>query len=200
VAEEITEAEHLGELRFVPAAIPPHKRDRAITAGAHRLRMIELAIADAPRFRAWPIELTRTGPSFTVDTVRALRAEVGPDERVVLAMGRDQFAEFHTWREPDAILGLCDLVVVSRPPDAGSLDLRRFPVVSSGPLCYDSASDRFVHPSGHTVRSLLVTPLDISSTALRRSVGHGDSVRFLVTPAVEDYIRTHELYREDASH
>ena len=197
VAEEVSEAEALACVRFVPAAVPPHKRDLVITDATHRLRMVELAVAGAPGFRVWPIELARTGPSFTVDTIRALRAEVGAAERVVLVMGRDQFADFHTWREPDVIASLCDLVVVTRPPSATSLDLRTFPVVSSGPFCYDPTSDRFVHSSGHTVRSLPVTSLDIAAPALRRTGRAGRSIRFLVPPAVDDYIRTHALYRED---
>lgn len=198
VAEEVYEAEALSEVRFVPAAVPPHKRQAVITAAAHRRRMVELAIADTPHFQAWPIELERAGPSFTVDTIQALRDAVGPSQRIVLIMGRDQFADFHTWRSPDRIVRLCDLVVVTRPPDTESLDPRTFPVVSSEAFCYDSDSDRFVHSSGHTVRSVPVTPLDIAATALRHSVRAGRSIRFLVPPAVDDYIHTHQLYREDA--
>ena len=196
IAEEVAEAETLAEVRFVPAAIPPHKQGLRISAATHRQRMLELALTDSPRFRVWPIELTRTGPSFTVETIQALRTELDATARIVLIMGRDQFAEFHTWRAPDVIASLCDLVVVTRPPGPATQDLRTFPVVSAGTFCYDSGSDRLVHASGHTVRLLPVTPLDIAGTALRSAVQHGRSIRFLVPPAIDHYIRTHRLYRE----
>lgn len=200
VAEEVCEAESLDELRFIPAAIPPHKLGARISPAAHRVRMLELAIAGSSRFRVWPIELSRTGPSFTVDTVAALRDEVGPTARILLIMGRDQFAEFHTWQSPERIAGLCDLLIVSRPPGLQSLDLRTFPVVSSGTFCYDSGSDRFVHASGHSVSTLAVTPLDIAATQLRSAIRAHRSIKFLVPAAVEDYIHTHRLYSEDVPH
>ena len=75
LAEEVREVERLDEVRFVPAAIPPHKAAGDVASAEHRLRMVELAIAGIEGFRAWSIELERPGPSYTIDTIRALRAE-----------------------------------------------------------------------------------------------------------------------------
>src|SRR5262249_27724034 len=115
-AEEIREAEQLDEVRLVPAALPPHQDPRTLVAASHRLRMAELAIAGAPEFRVSMLELDRPGPSFSIDTLRAVRAEVGPATRLVLALGYDAFRDFPTWKEHTAIFALCDVVVVTRPP------------------------------------------------------------------------------------
>jgi nicotinate-nucleotide adenylyltransferase len=197
VAEEVREAEDLAEVRLVPAAVPPHKTGRAVTAAAHRLRMTELAAADVPGFRVWDVELGRQGPSYSVDTLRALRAELGPAARIVFVLGRDAFAEFATWREPEAILGLADLVVVTRPPWPEALRIEDFPVAAQGALRYDPASECIRHASGRRVRLLPVTALDVSATALRARVAAGRSIRFLVPASVEDYIRRHGLYTEE---
>ena len=122
-AEEVRETQGLDEVRFVPSSVPPHKEAEGIVAATHRLRMVELAVAGCAGLVAWDVELGRTGASYTVDTVRALRAEIGDDVRIVFILGRDAFDEFHTWREPETILSLCDLVVITRPPWSEALSL-----------------------------------------------------------------------------
>ena len=199
-AEELSEAEGLDEVRFVPSSVPPHKVLGAITAASHRLRMVELALAGEPAFRVWPVELQREGPSYSVDTLRALRAEVGAGTRIVFALGRDAFADFPTWKDPADICALCDIVVLTRPPWSASLQPTDLPVAAREAFCYDAASDTFRHASGHLVKLLRITPLDISATAIRDRVRRGRSVRYLVPPPVEAYIARHGLYRqEDAS-
>ncbi len=197
---ELREAEGLDEIRFVPSAVPPHKQRAPITGAAHRLRMVELAVADDPGFRVWPVELERSGPSYSVDTVRALRAEVGAGTRIVFALGRDAFADFPSWKDPADICGLCDIVVLTRPPWSTTLDLHDLPVAARNAFCYDPISDTFRHESGHLVKLLGITPLDISATAIRDRVRLGRSIRYLVPASVEAYVARHGLYRmEDAS-
>jgi nicotinate-nucleotide adenylyltransferase len=196
---ELREAEGLDEIRFVPSAVPPHKRGVAITAAAHRLRMVELAVADAPGFRAWPVELERSGPSYSVDTLRALRAEVGAGTRIVFALGRDAFADFPTWKDPADICALCDIVVLTRPPWSATLELQDLPVAARNAFCYDPTSDTFRHESGHQVKLLSITPLDISATAIRDRVRRGRSIRYLVPAPVEAYIARNGLYRTEGT-
>jgi nicotinate-nucleotide adenylyltransferase len=199
-AEELREAEGLSEVRFVPSAVPPHKEVADLAPAADRLRMVELAIAGVPGFRAWPVELERSGPSYSVDTLRALRAEVGETMRVVFALGIDAFADFRTWREHATIFGLCDVIVLTRPPWPARLALEDFPVACQGAFCYDPSSDAYRHESGHVVKLLTITALDISATVLRARVRTGHSIRFLVPPAVEAHIVSHRLYApEDAA-
>jgi nicotinate-nucleotide adenylyltransferase len=194
-AEEIRGAQRLDEIRFVPAAIQPLKADAPVTTAHHRLRMIELAIAGVPGFRSWDVELGRPGPSYTVDTLRALRAEVGDDARIVFALGYDAFAAFDRWRDHLDIFALCDLVVMTRPPGPETLTIDAFPIAARESFHYDPSRECYRHASGHGVSLQRITALDISATAIRASVAAQHSIRFLVPPAVEQYIAAERLYR-----
>jgi nicotinate-nucleotide adenylyltransferase len=196
-AEEFREACGLDEVRLTPSALPPHKTPQDLASAADRLRMVELAVEGTPGFRPWAVELARPGPSYSVDTLRALRAEVPPATRIVFAIGRDAFADFHTWKEHEAIFGLCDVAVLTRPPWPERLVQSDFPVVSQQAFCYDSPSDAFRHVSGHSVTFERITALDISATDIRNRVRTHRSIRFLVPPAVESYIAAHGLYRSE---
>jgi nicotinate-nucleotide adenylyltransferase len=193
VAEEVREAEGLDHVRLVPSAVPPHKR-ATVAPALHRLRMVERAVAGRSGLRAWGVELERGGPSYSVDTIRTLRAEVGAACRIVFALGWDAFTEFHTWREHAAIFALCDVVVVTRPPRPTRLALDDFPVAARNAFHYDRLSAGFRHVSGHTVTLRPVTSLDISATDIRARLRAGRSVRFLVPDSVQRYIDVHRLY------
>ena len=194
-AEDVREALDLAEVRFVPAAAPPHKDTRTIATAATRLHMLELATAGIPGFRVWPIELTRRGPSYSIDTIRALRDEVGPGARLAFVLGRDAFTEFDTWKEHVTIFSLCDVVVMTRPPHVGVFTLADIPIAARETFCYDQASGSFHHESGHRVIPLPVVSLDISATDIRSRLASGRSIRFLVPAAVEAYLESSGLYR-----
>ena len=196
-AEEVREAQQLDELWFVPAAIPPHKEPGGIVAASHRLRMVDLAIRDVPGFRVSPIELDRTGPSYSVDTIRAVRTQLGDDARLVFILGFDAFREFHTWREHATIFGLCDVVVVTRPPAPPRLTIEEIPLAAREAFWYDSGSEVFRHQSGHVLTLQRITALDIAAATIRAHVAAGRSIRFLVPASVEAYIAAHQLYRSE---
>jgi len=196
-AEEVREAEGLDEVRFVVAALPPHKEPAGVVTAAHRLRMVELAIAGVPGFRVSRLEVERGGPSYSIDTLRAIKEEVGPAVRLVFVLGLDAFREFHTWKEHAQIFGLCDIVVVTRPPANHRFVLDDIPVAARKAFWYDRDSESFCHESGHVLRLQRITGLDISAAAIRARVAARRSVRFLVTPAVEAYIAAHGLYRQE---
>lgn len=195
VAEEAREALDLAEVRLVPAADPPHKDAAGLTPARDRLAMVDRAVEGAPGLRSWNVELERPGPSYSVDTVRMLRRAAGPSARIVFLLGRDAFEELHTWKETDALLGLCDVTVLTRPPHVGPLTVTHLSVATREALCYDSAIDGFRHESGRLLTSLEVTRLDVSATDIRARVAAGRSIRFLVPPAVAAYIDQHRLYR-----
>ena len=197
-AEEVREAERLDEIRFVPAALPPHKQTEDLAPAADRLRMVELAVDGTPGFRASGIELARAGASYSVDTLRAVRAEIGDATRLVFVIGSDAFRDFHTWKEHAAIFGLCDIVVVTRPPWPEKLTLDDIPVAAREAFCYGSRSESLRHASGHVLTLQRITALDISAARIRALIAAGRSVRFLVPPRVEAYIAAHALYREVA--
>jgi nicotinate-nucleotide adenylyltransferase len=194
-AEEVREAQALDELRLVPAAFPPHKDAAAVIAAPHRLRMCELAVAGVPGFRVSAVELARSGPSYTIDTLRAFAHELGPSVRLLFVLGLDTFRELHTWKEHAAIFSLCDVVVVTRPPASATLTRDEIPLAAREAFWYDSASESFRHESGHVLSLQRITGLDISAASIRARVAARRSIRFLVPPAVEAYIAEHGLYR-----
>jgi nicotinate-nucleotide adenylyltransferase len=195
-AEEVREGQDLDEVRLVPAAVPPHKERAGVVAAPHRLRMVELALAGIPGLRASDIELARPGPSYSIETLRAVRAELGDAARLVFAVGYDAFRDFGTWKEHAGIFALCDVVVVTRPPWPERLALEEIPVAAREAFWYDPTSESFRHRSGHVLTLQRITALDISAAAIRARVRAGRSIRFLVPPAVESYIAAHGLYRQ----
>ena len=177
IAEEAREALGLERVILVPAATPPHKPDRPVTDAAHRLAMVELAIAGNPAFAVSRLEIERGGASYTVDTLRALRDGGATDPWFILSA--EALALFPTWRDPSGILELCRLAVV---PRAGSETLDRA-----------WAADRFPGREDR-IRFLAGPLLPISGSVVRRRAAAGRSVRYLVPDAVARYIADHHLY------
>jgi len=182
IAEDARVYLHLDKVLFVPTYQPPHKPEGSYSAFQHRVRMTELAIADNPHFVLSLIEAERPGPSYTVDTLRQLQAELGPDAELYFVMGMDSLADMPTWHKPAELLGLCRIVVAER---AGyQIDL--------------SALERAL-PGLREKLELIDTPeLSISSTDLQQRVRRGLSIRYQVPPAVEKYIYEHKLYLDES--
>ena len=198
-AEEVREEQGLAEMWLVPAALPPHKQPAALVSAAHRLRMVELAVRGVPGFRVSSIELERSGPSYTIDTLTAVRGQVGGDTRLVFVLGSDAFAELHTWKRYAEIFGVCDVVVVARPPAPAHLAIEQIPLAARGAFWYDSDSESFRHESGHVLKLQRITGLDISAESIRTRVAAHRSIRFLVPRDVESYIAEHGLYDVEGS-
>lgn len=177
VAQEALHQLGLDRVLFVPAAVPPHKRDRNITDGGIRLEMLRAAIAGVPQFEVSEMELQRSGPSYTADTLVEL-AESYPDAELFLILGADQANETHTWHEPETIRRLAHLVVFRRAGED--------PGVEGG----GSAGG-----AGGGLTEIEIPRLDISSTELRRRVAEGEPVRFLVAEGVLNVIQREGLYR-----
>lgn len=181
IAESVREELGLAGILFVPAGLPPHKPDRIVSAPSHRAAMVELAIADNPAFRLSRIELDRSGPSYSVDTVRLLLeadAEASP-ERYVFIVSVEALASLHTWREPRRLLELSVLGVV---PRLGARSPGRAWIAEHFP----GQEDRVLFLDG--------PELGHSASDIRRRASQGRSIRYLVPPAVEAYITEHSLY------
>lgn len=153
--------------------------------------MVERAISGVPGFRADARELARPGPSFTVDTLGELRAEIGPECPLLLVMGMDAFAGLHGWDRWREIAQLAHVVVAHRPGTLPAVDspyLELAPATDSVALLRRSAQGRvFFQP---------VTQLDISATGIRECLRAGRSPRFLLPGSVRRYIAEHRLYRD----
>ena len=160
----------LDKIVFIPARIPPHKQLENVTAAAVRLAMIQAATAGDERFEVSDVELHRTGPSFTVDTLRELR-QTRSGDAFFLLLGVDQVREFQTWREPQSILENAELVMLAR----GGIE-----EVPEGDILH---------------KTVQVTRVDVSSTLIRERVRAGRPIRYLVPAAVEKIIADERLYQ-----
>jgi nicotinate-nucleotide adenylyltransferase len=194
VAAEFGSAFELDKVLMMVAATPPH-RDPPVASAQDRLRMVELAVRDYPGLEASDIELVRKGPSFTLDTVETVRQSAG-GALVWMALGGDAYALIKTWHRPEDVLAQSHLVVLTRPG---------YPVDLMAPLPeglskrYTSVGDHYVYDSGATLRTLQVTPVDVSSSMIRKAVSEDSSIRDLVTGDVLQYIRLRGLYSPQTS-
>jgi len=169
----------LDHVLFVPCGHAPHKDERIVSPGEHRYAMCVLATASNRRFRASRIELEREGPSYTIDTLRQLRAVHGADTELFFIIGADAVLEIDTWHMPDAVLQEARCVAVSRPGSELS-DLRS--VLEEGRAA--------------RVETLDLPGLEISATDIRRRVREGCPIRYLTPDAVVSYIEREGLYLE----
>ena len=181
LAEQAREQLRLDQVLFMPALIPPHKMGRTLSPPKIRLEMAELAVAGHPNFAVSDLELRRTGPSYTVDTLRSLK-EQNPKAKIFLLLGGDSLVDFPTWREPKEILTLAKLGVMKREgspapeqPTGWEAELAERVTYIEAPL------------------------LTISGTDLRRRVSERRSVRYFVPAAVEAFIIAQNLYQAGQS-
>jgi nicotinate-nucleotide adenylyltransferase len=195
-AEEVREAFALDRIYFIPAARPPHKPEANLVAAVHRLRMVELAVADNPFFSASPIEIERQGPSYSIDTIRHFLTTL-PSVTLFFIVGFDAFCDIHTWKGHQDIPTLCNLIITSRPGVPMPPQGQQIPVALRSVFCYDPAKGMYIHPSGHTLVFHELIGLQLSSSQIRNVLRHSCSARYLVPPAVESYIAVHVLYRAE---
>jgi nicotinate-nucleotide adenylyltransferase len=182
LAEQCREQCGLDQVWFIPSGQPPHKRQAPLTPGRMRQEMLEFAIAGHADFAVSDIELDRTGPSYTVETLQQLHEEDAGRELFFL-MGADSLADLAGWREPERIAELATIVAVNRGdrplPDPAAL----------------------VHLVGERiarrVQFVTMPGIDLSASDIRRRARDGRSLRYLVPRPVEIYIQEHRLYRAE---
>jgi nicotinate-nucleotide adenylyltransferase len=188
IAVEAREALGLDQVRLIPLAHAVH-RDQPETPGELRLAMLRAAVAGHNGFAVDDRELVRQGPSYTIDTLRSLRAEL-PDTTLCLLVGGDAFNGFADWRDPEGILAIANLAVLQRPGHPPPTDPRVHRLLAERHRRKLDPSQR----SGQIVE-VAVTQLDIASSDIRRRIGAGLSIDFLAPPAVVALIGQHGLYR-----
>ena len=173
VAECVRDQLQLDRVLFIPSATPPNKRPESFVPAADRLAMTRMAIERNAAFEVSDLEAARGGISYTVDTVTALGA-MFPRASLHLLIGADNLIEFETWKSPDEILTMVDLVAMARPG---------FEV--------EKTRAKYARQASY----VKVPQIAISGTEIRRRVKMGRSIRYLVPREVEEYIRRHGLYR-----
>jgi nicotinate-nucleotide adenylyltransferase len=171
IAQEARWQFELDVVLFMVTAHPPHKKEPEAPV-EHRLRMVESAIEDEPYFEPSRIEIERGGDSYTAETLRQLR-KMYPQASLYLIVGSDSAIDFSTWKNPEEVIEMANVVIASRPGFdlslmeprlKGKADISRFPA------------------------------LELSSTTIRERLRSGRPIRFLVPEVVERYIREHGLY------
>ncbi len=181
-------------VQLMPAQVPPH-RPQPLATAAQRLRMLQLAVADTAELQVDARELSRSGQSFSVDTLLELRAELGDVLPLALIVGADAFAGLPTWSRWLQLFELTHIVVLNRPGAASHADW-------SAELRAQVEWRRCLNPlelrstAAGKVLSVAITPLAISATAVRDSFARGETPHWLIPPEVLAYIEREGLYKK----
>jgi nicotinate-nucleotide adenylyltransferase len=186
VARSVAECLKLDRVILLPSARPPHKSDRKLLDAGHRAAMVKLAIEGETLFEFSDFDLTREGPSYTIDAVAHYQTMFGPQVELHWIIGADSLAELTTWYRVSELVDACRIVTAARP-GWDAIDWTHLCAVLSD-------AQVSVLQAG-----VLPTPrIDVSSTDIRRRVRDGQSIRSLVPDSVRSYIERNALYRDGA--
>jgi len=199
IARQAREVLALDRVVLIPTGDPPHKPHENLAAAKDRFEMVRLAIASDRSLSISDVEVRRSGKSYTIDTIRLLQQEYGPDARLFFLIGLDAFLEFPTWRDPATLLTLCSFVVLSRP-GLSFQALSGFPLIPSIPHAslveLDAGrSVRLDVPVGaQSLICLRLPPNSVSASDIRARIAQGAPTAKLLPPVVESYILQHHIY------
>jgi len=173
LAETLRTARNIRTIVFLPAYIPPHKRDDTISDADHRIAMLQRFVRTNQHFQLDTREIRRQGISYTIDTIRDLKKEQALNAGDIgFLIGADNYLELNSWKDADALVRECTILVMPRP---------------GYPL--DEATDY-----RGEVEFVRLPRIEISSSGIRERARQGVSIRYYVTEAVEQYIHEHQLY------
>ena len=174
IAQTVFESENFERLIFVPANISPAKKNGDSSSPNERSKMLEIALINNPNFEISDLEIKREGISYTIDTIREFVDDLKLDkDELFFLMGSDTLKSFHTWKDPEEILNLCNIIVAIRPGFTPS-DIPQW--VLDG------------------VRFANIPRFEVSSTNIRRRWREGKTIRYMVTKEVWEYIDEKDLY------
>jgi len=199
IARQAREVLALDRVVLIPTGDPPHKPHENLAAAKDRFEMVRLAIASDRSLSISDVEVRRSGKSYTIDTIRLLQQEYGPDARLFFLIGLDAFLEFPTWRDPATLLTLCSFVVLSRP-GLSFQALSGLPLIPSIPHAslveLDAGrSVRLDVPVGaQSLICLRLPPNSVSASDIRARIAQGAPTAKLLPPVVESYILQHHIY------
>lgn len=180
IAEAAREEYGLEKVIFVPTSHPPHKDSRGIAANQLRYDMVRLAIEDNPFFFVSDVELVRAGPSYTVDTMRYFHERYPEDTEFYFIMGTDTLLDLPTWKYADELMQLTHFLSALRPRYRTDLSI---------------LTKRFGSSARENIHLLHTPEMEISATDLRRRFSTGQSTRYLLPSAVQQYIQANEIYQ-----
>lgn len=194
VARAVSEKLHLDAVVFIPSFRPPHKFNLPVSPFKDRVAMLNMALGSEQGYFVSSLEAERGGPSYTCDTLADLRMEWGKEKRIFFITGLDAFAEIHTWKKYRTLLSFADFVVIGRPPfDEKILNDYIFANFSD---YYPVQGERVWQSDSLYGKICLIamSPVDISSTDIRKRVSLGGSIEEMVPDSVAKYINSKGLY------
>jgi nicotinate-nucleotide adenylyltransferase len=192
LAEEMAGAIGLDRVLFIPAGLPPH-RAAPHTAATHRLEMVSRAVAGNPRFVVDAREVQRPQPSYTVDTLTELRAELGSVQPLWLLLGSDAFLGLPSWHDWQRLFERANIAVAARAGGELGQTGAMAEALQREVLKRKVADASAAGPAGSLLLRQM-TPLAISATAIRDTLERHGSARYLLPDGVLDYIHEHQLY------
>lgn len=192
IAEEVRKFCRLDEVWLIPTWRPPHKQLAEDVSFAHRLAMVQAALAGHENFRTCAIEGERGGKSYSVETLQELTRRY-PEDEFFFIMGLDSFQEIGLWKDYPRLFEFAHIVVTARPGYTGTLQ-ELLPVAIADRFCYDAEFKKLRCNTGFSVFAVTHTCRDISSTEVRRLVAEGRDVSGMVPATVAQYIKAHGLY------
>lgn len=178
IARRAREAAALDRVIFIPAGNPRLKSAEPSSGAGHRAEMLRLAVSDTPGFEVSDIEINRSGPTRTVDTLLELRENLGPGSELFFIMGLDVLARFDQWIEPERVVELARIIVVRRPGYSG----------------FDWDAFYRLNPYARDRVDCIESAADVSASELRRRLSTGARTEGLLPPPVERYIYDNSLY------
>ena len=196
IAQEALEQCDLAQVRFVPCGTPPH-RPPPLVAAKVRWEMVRLALNGHPDFLVDVHEIFRTDPCYTVDTLTALRAELGAQQPLCLILGGDAFLQLHTWHEWKRLFELAHIVVLQRAggaPFGNAMNNADVLLQTEYRARLAPGAGALHETANGTIFVADMPALEISSTDIRRRCAEGKSARYLIPDAVANYINTNSLY------
>ncbi len=198
IAGQAQRALALDRVIFIPSGTPPHKSGESLAPAHHRLSMVQRAVADLPDFTVSDVETNAPDTSYTIDTIHTLRETVKGE--LWFLIGLDAFLEIAEWKSADALLVSTNVLVLSRPdvPFSRVASLTLLPPLPPSQLDrLDAGQQRRVDlPVGPraTITFLRIDPCEVSASAVRERIRHGEDVAGWLPPPVHSYIIQHNLY------
>ena len=180
MAEGIREAFGLDKIFFVPSGNPPHKKFRTVTDAEHRYNMVCKALSDNPYFDVSRIEINRKGYTYTIDTLKYLREQKASDAKFSYIIGADVLFDLLTWKNYKEVFAVCEFIAALRPGGESEKFSKQIKYLE------DTFSAKIMGAD--------IPLMDISSTAIRKRIKEGKSVKYMVPEDVNVYIKRNRLY------
>jgi nicotinate-nucleotide adenylyltransferase len=200
-ALEVKEGFELEEIFLIPAALPPHKIPGEVVDAGERLHMLNLALEDTAGFSVSDIELKRSGPSYTIDTVNHFKNALPERSQIYLVMGLDAFLEIDSWKSYEKLLVQVPIIVINRPQTDRCTSSVGWELMDaylkssiSGDYTFSELQSCYLADDKQPIHIFEVTALDISSTKIRRLIKEGRSIGYLVPRKAAEFINSRGLY------